>query len=96
MVVHEPMMARCVRPLETALQRERATSVDRSGGILVAGQAMLDEQGPVDLRGQLNWDKEARGDRRALVVLGSQGCAGGRRQGHVRGTHRRWPSTRPW
>ena len=53
--------------------KERATSVDRSGGILVAGQAMLDEQGPVDLRGQLNWDKKRVATDVRLVVLHSQG-----------------------
>ena len=53
--------------------KDRAMIVDRSGDALLAGQAKLDERGPVDLRGQMNWDKKRVATDVRLLVLDAQG-----------------------
>ncbi|MCB0778637.1 MAG: hypothetical protein KDB87_14040 [Flavobacteriales bacterium] len=54
--------------------KERAASVDRGGDDLLAGQAKLDELGPVELRGRTNWDKKRVATDVRLVVVDTQGA----------------------
>lgn len=71
-VVHEADDGE-VYDLWKAHLKERAASVDRSGDDLLAGQATVDELGPVELRGRTTWDKKRVATDVRLVVLDAQG-----------------------